>query len=83
MKERLANSVQVHEIGMFVRSSEQLDRAQAAAKAAGVPSAVLDEHVEIKPGRMSLSTMHLGGIPFTQVPTTGCGGVSSSDHGYP
>ena len=25
----------------------------------------------------------LGGIPFTQVPTTGCGGVSSSDHGYP
>ena len=23
------------------------------------------------------------GIPFTQVPTTGCGGVSSSDHGYP
>ena len=24
-----------------------------------------------------------GGIPFTQVPTTGCGGVSSSDHGYP
>ena len=26
---------------------------------------------------------HNGGIPFTQVPTTGCGGVSSSDHGYP
>ena len=24
-----------------------------------------------------------GGIPFTQVPTTGCGGVSSSDHGNP
>ena len=22
-------------------------------------------------------------FPFTQVPTTGCGGVSSSDHGYP
>ena len=28
------------------------------------------------------SSVH-GGIPFTQVPTTGCGGVSSSDHGYP
>ena len=25
----------------------------------------------------------MGVIPFTQVPTTGCGGVSSSDHGYP
>ena len=25
----------------------------------------------------------IGGTPFTQVPTTGCGGVSSSDHGYP
>ena len=24
-----------------------------------------------------------GGIPFTQAPTTGCGGVSSSGHGYP
>ena len=29
------------------------------------------------------STMANVGIPFTQVPTTGCGGVSSSDHGYP
>ena len=27
--------------------------------------------------------VRFGGIPFTQVPTTGCGGVSSSDHGYP
>ena len=36
VKERLANGVQVHEIGMSVRASEQLDRAQAAAKAAGV-----------------------------------------------
>ena len=60
--ERLANGVQVHEIGMFVRSSEQFDRAQAAAKAAGVLSAVLDEHVEIKPGRVSLSTMHLAQV---------------------
>ena len=47
---------------MFVRSSEQFDRAQAAAKAAGVLSAVLDEHVEIKPGRVSLSTMHLAQV---------------------
>ena len=31
---------------------------------------------------LSLTWAHVG-IPFTQVPTTGCGGVSSSDHGYP
>ena len=33
-----------------------------------------------------LDTQHSrrnGGIPFTQAPTTGCGGVSSSGHGYP
>ena len=73
VKERLANGVQVHEIGMFVRSSEQLDRAQAAAKAAGVPSAVLDHHVEIKPGRVSLSTMHLAkGLEFKAVAVIAC-----------
>ena len=73
VKERLANSLQVHEIGMFVRSSEQLDRAQAAAKTAGVPSAVLDEHVEIRPGRVSLSTMHLTkGLEFKAVAVIAC-----------
>ena len=73
VKERLANGVQVHEIGMFVRSSEQFDRAQAAAKAAGVLSAVLDEHVEIKPGRVSLSTMHLAkGLEFKAVAVIAC-----------
>ena len=73
LKEQLASGVQVHEIGMFVRSSEQLDRAQAAAKAAGVPSAVLDEHVEIKPGHVSLSTMHLAkGLEFKAVAVVAC-----------
>ena len=73
VKERLANGVQVHEIGMFVRSSEQLDRAQAAAKAAGVPSAVLDGHVEMRPGRVSLSTMHLAkGLEFKAVAVIAC-----------
>ena len=32
--------------------------------------------------RLALLAFNVG-IPFTQVPTTGCGGVSSSDHGYP
>ena len=58
---------------MFVRSSEQLDRAQAAAKAAGVPSAVLDEHVEIRSVRVSLSTMHLTkGLEFKAVAVIAC-----------
>ena len=33
--------------------------------------------------KVHANVVYYGGIPFTQVPTTGCGGVSSSDHGYP
>jgi mRNA-degrading endonuclease RelE of RelBE toxin-antitoxin system len=37
-----------HELGVFVRSEAQLDRAQAAAKEAGVAFKVLDDHVEVE-----------------------------------
>ena len=33
--------------------------------------------------KVHANVVYYVGILFTQVPTTGCGGVSSSDHGYP
>lgn len=62
-----------HEIGVFVRSAAQLDRAQAAVQAAGLPFRVLDEHVETASGSVSISTMHLAkGLEFRAVAVMAC-----------
>ena len=41
----------LHECGIFVRSSAQLDRARAAATEAGMPFKVLDERVDTRSGQ--------------------------------
>lgn len=65
--------VQPHEIAVFVRSSAQLDRAKASADRAGLKFRVLDEHVEIAPGLLSVSTMHLAkGLEFRAVCVMAC-----------
>ncbi len=51
--------VMPREFGLFVRSTGQLNRAQAAAKEAGVAFKVLDESVETTSGHISIGTMHL------------------------
>jgi superfamily I DNA/RNA helicase len=62
-----------HEFGVFVRSAGQLDRAQAAVKAAGVSFKILDEHVETASGHVSISTMHLAkGLEFRAVVVMAC-----------
>ena len=62
-----------HEFGLFVRSEAQLDRAKAAAKHAGVPFRILDEHVETVSGFLSISTMHLAkGLEFRAVAVMAC-----------
>lgn len=73
IKSHINAGMQPHEIGLFVRSDAQLKRAQAAAKAAGVPSHVLDEKVEIASGQMSIATMHLAkGMEFRAVAVMAC-----------
>ncbi len=65
--------IQPHEIALFVRSAAQLDRAEAAAELAGLKYRVLDEHVEIAPGVLSVSTMHLAkGLEFRAVGVMAC-----------
>ena len=62
-----------HEFGVFVRSAAQLDRARAAAKEAGMPFKILDEHVETTSGHVSISTMHLAkGLEFRAVVVMAC-----------
>lgn len=73
MSERIGEGIKPHEIGLFVRSAAQLDRAQAAVKQAGLTSKVLDEHVETVLGHVSISTMHLAkGLEFPAVAVMAC-----------
>lgn len=62
-----------HEFGVFVRSDAQMARAQAAAKAAGLPFRVLDDQVETATGHASISTMHRAkGLEFRAVVVMAC-----------
>ncbi len=65
--------IQPHEIALFVRSAAQLDRAKMSAERAGIKYRVLDEHVEITSGFLSVSTMHLAkGLEFRAVGVMAC-----------
>ncbi|HWH58010.1 MAG TPA: UvrD-helicase domain-containing protein [Terriglobales bacterium] len=69
----MEDGIQPHEIALFVRSAAQLDRARAAAESGGIKCRILDEHVEISPGSLSVSTMHLAkGLEFRAVGVMAC-----------
>ena len=70
---RVKDGVVPNEIALFVRSEAQLPRATAAAAAAELPADVLDTIVAPKPGRASISTMHLAkGLEFRAVVVLAC-----------
>jgi superfamily I DNA/RNA helicase len=57
----------------LVRSAEQLERAQAAARTAGVAFKTLDDKVETTSGHVSIGTMHLAkGLEFRAVAVMAC-----------
>lgn len=71
--ERVADGLAPHEVGVFVRSEGQLDRAREAARRSEHPFAVLDERVETGTGRLSVGTMHLAkGLEFRAVAVMAC-----------
>ena len=71
--ERTKEGVAPHEIGVFVRSEAELDRARAAVVAAKLPFKVLDERVDTTSGHVSLATMHLAkGLEFRTVVAMAC-----------
>jgi superfamily I DNA/RNA helicase len=62
-----------HEMGVFVRSPLELERARAAVAHAGLPCKVLDENVETTGGHVSIGTMHLAkGLEFRAVAVMAC-----------
>jgi superfamily I DNA/RNA helicase len=67
------NGVALHEIGVFVRSEKQLDRAIKSAMEANVLYKVLDETVETISGSIAISTMHFAkGLEFKSVAVMAC-----------
>jgi len=73
LAERVKEGIQPEEIGVFVRSAAELDRAADAAKAAAIPFKILDEHVQTRAGHLALGTMHLAkGLEFRAVVVMAC-----------
>ena len=61
------------EISVFVRSSNQIDRAAASVEKSGLAYTVLDERVQRAEGKVSVSTMHLAkGLEFRAVAVIAC-----------
>lgn len=70
---RTSEGIKPHEIGVFVRSATELERACTAVGQAGLAYKVLDEHVETMAGQVSISTMHLAkGLEFRAVVVMAC-----------
>ena len=65
--------VDAGEMGVFVRSAAELDRAREAVRGSGYSFQVLDECSELAAGRVSIATMHLAkGMEFRAVAVMAC-----------
>jgi mRNA-degrading endonuclease RelE of RelBE toxin-antitoxin system len=71
--DRLKEGVKPQEIGVLVRSKNELDRARAAVEKSRTPLKILDEKVEITNGHISICMMSLAkGLEFRSVCVMGC-----------
>lgn len=62
-----------HEIGVIVRSNNELDRAEAALVRADIPYKLLDSYIQLAHGSAALCTMHLAkGLEFKAVVVMAC-----------
>ena len=73
LQERRDEGVEAKEIGIFVRSKKELDRACSAAQGAELPYRVLDHGAGTREDCVSISTMHLAkGLEFRAVVVMAC-----------
>ena len=73
LKARVADGLVPHELGIFVRSENQIGRAVAALISAEMPFKLLDQHVETTNGYACVCTMHLAkGLEFRAVVVIAC-----------
>ena len=71
--EAIEDGIEPGEIGVFVRSTEELPRARAVVKTAGQTPLELSDRVEEREGRISIGTMHLAkGLEFKAVVVMAC-----------
>lgn len=73
LRDRVNEGVLPGEIGVFVRSPDEMLRAEAAVQAAGLPVAWLDEGVQTARDRAVVGIMHLSkGLEFRSVVVMAC-----------
>jgi superfamily I DNA/RNA helicase len=73
ISDAVADGISAFEIGIFVRSRSQLDRARSAVHAAGHDALELSERGDDPGGRVSIGTMHLAkGLEFKAVAVMAC-----------
>ena len=73
LRERVEEGLTADEIGVFVRSESELERAEAALKLANIAFSVLDATLQGNAGMASLTTMHLAkGLEFRAVVVMAC-----------
>ena len=73
LMEKVKTGSSESEIGVFVRSSVELKRAEEALYKTGLKYKVLDENFDIMSGHVSVSTMHLAkGLEFSSVVVMAC-----------
>ena len=73
LKERIQDGVEPHEIGVFVRSAHQLERAIASVKKSGLAYHIIDENIISSTAHVSVCTMHLAkGLEFRAVGVMAC-----------
>jgi superfamily I DNA/RNA helicase/mRNA-degrading endonuclease RelE of RelBE toxin-antitoxin system len=73
LSERQSEGLLPHEMGVFVRSEKELDRAKGVVENASIPFKVLDQNLESTSGYLSVSTMHLAkGLEFRAVVVMAC-----------
>jgi superfamily I DNA/RNA helicase len=69
----VADGIAPAEIGIFLRSTDQLVRARAAVKAAGHTQLELSERLEQPQGRVAIGIMHLAkGLEYKAVAVIAC-----------
>lgn len=73
INERMAEGIEAKEIGVFVRSHNELSRARNAIKKAGQTPLELSDRIEDAEGRISMGTMHMAkGLEFKAVIVMAC-----------
>lgn len=70
---RVSEGLDASEICLFVRSTEQFDRAMHPVEETGLPHVLLDEEIEPEYGSLNIGMMHLAkGLEFRAVAVMAC-----------